>query len=405
MEVVLLESGKCLGGRAHSFTDRETGVLLDNCQHVLLGCCDEAIGFLTRLGSIGKVQFRDVIRIVGQDGSELVLRQSVLPPPLHLVSSLLSSGYFSAGEKLGLARALGRVRASVPMRGISAGDYMKSVSCPVGVVRGLIEPILISALNEGLDSASAESARMVLLKALTEDREGYRLGVPLVPLAQLLDAPVFRYLAERDGQVRLSARVVGVRMSGRSLTSLVLQGGERVHCDACVFAIPPWSLERVGVETWGAGNLEWHSIVGVHLFLDDIGEALDCACLAGEPFGWVFNKQADFGLEFGCIQAVASAADGIVDMPQDDLVSLAMRAVGKAVPGVKRSSLRRATVYRARRATFSTGSTPGAARPSGETPFSNVLLAGDWTDTGWPATMESAVRSGRAAARALLARL
>jgi len=402
-EVVLLEAKENLGGRAHSFQDRETGAWIDNCQHVLLGCCDEAIGFLDRIGSLDKIDFRDTIRLVAHDGRELRLKGSSLPAPFHLATSLLGSGCFTTAEKVGMARALWWAPRRPAAPGQNAADYLRSISCPQRVVERMIEPVLVSALNENLDSASGEYARMVILKALLEGRNGYRMGVPLAPLAEVLDAPVSRYLALRGCRVRTTTRVESVLVSGRRVNSIILQGGRRMRCDAYVAAVPPWSLEKMGLGMLVAGEQTWRAIVGVHLFMEDVDRKFDCAGIAGEPFGWVFNKTTDFGLGFGCLQAVASAADDIVNMPKDALLELALRAAGKASPVVKRSTLRRAVVYRAQRATFSTGMRQ--SRPASETHLANLFLAGDWTNTRWPATIESAVRSGRAAAKVVLDRL
>lgn len=398
----MFEARKSLGGRAYSFQDRETGAWIDNCQHIMLGCCDEAIEFLGRIGSLDKVDFRETVRFVASDGGELRLKASSLPAPLHLSPSLFGSGYFSMKDKLGLARALSRVPRRPPLPDQSAADYLKAISCPKRAVERMIEPVLVSALNESLDSASAESARMVISKALLEGRDGYRLGIPSAPLAEVLDAPASRYLVRRGCRVRTGTCVENACVSGRGVDSITLTGGGRMRFDGYVTAVPPWSLEKMGLGMLVPGPRTWRPIVGVHLFVDDVEDSFDCACVAGEPFGWVFNKTSDFGLGFGCLQAVASAADGIVNMPKDDIVDLAMRAAAKASPRLKGWTLKRAVVYRAPRATLSTAA---RCRPSSETQLSNLFLAGDWTDTGWPSTLESAVRSGLTAARAVLGKL
>lgn len=405
VEVVVLEAKKHLGGRAYSFQDRESGACIDNCQHVLLGCCDEATSFFERVGSAERLEFRDAIRMVSGDGRDLRIMSSPLPAPLHLAPSFIKSSYLPVGQKLGLARALALMVKRAPVNGMSAADYLMAVACPAKAVERVVEPILVSALNEELASASAHDARMVLLKSLVESRTGYRLGVFRGPLTEVLGAPATRYLAMRGCQMRTSAKVERLNISGGRVSSIGLQDGGKVRCGAYVIATPPWSVAEMGLGIPGIDAIAWRSIVGVHLFLDEIDSRFECACVAGEAFGWVFNKTADFGMNVPCVQAVASAADGIVDRPKDDLVEMAMRAAGKASGRLKNAGLKRAVVYRAKRATFSTSRASGINRPATFTDLDNVFLAGDWTDTGWPSTMESAVRSGRAAARAVLGRL
>ncbi len=170
-------------------------------------------------------------------------------------------------------------------------------------------------------------------------------------------------------------------------------------------AAAPWSLEKMGLKIPSASGLEWRSIVSAHLFYE--GDAFDAkpACVIGEPFQWVFDKSRDFGLPFAYVQAVASAADPIVGLPRADVVDLAQRAINRAMPEASGRKIERAVVLRERRATFSVDCNCDAARPAAVTPIDNLFLAGDWTDTHWPATIESAVRSGRTASQAVMAKI
>lgn len=333
------------------------------------------------------------------EGSELLLRRSNLPAPYHLLKSLLESRCVTALEKVGLAGALVRMREQVPDEKTSAFDYLMQIKCPRKIVETLIDPILISALNEKSSEASARSARMVVLKALIESKHGYTLGIPKESLSKTILQPAERYLLSRSAAIRLGAKVASVRISERRMDWLALEDGAQVNCDAFVFAISPDALNDIGLDLLTPEKMDWRAIVSAHLFIECIGDNHQHTCVINEPFGWIFNKTADFGLDFGYVQAVASAADFMVNLPKDEIVSLAMRAVKKAWPDVKDSSLKRAMIYRAPQATFATMC---STRPYSTTPYENIFLAGDWTDTGWPATMESAVRSGHAAANAII---
>ena len=206
-EVVLLEAKENLGGRAHSFQDRETGAWIDNCQHVLLGCCDEAIGVSrqNRLARQDRFPRHDQVRGTRRRGASV--ERIVFAGPVPPGDFAARIGLLHHGEKVGMARALWRATRRPPAPGENAADYLRSISCPKRVVERMMEPVLVSALNEDLDSASGECARMVILKALVEGRNGYRLGVPMAPLAEVLDAPASRYLALRGCRVRTATRV------------------------------------------------------------------------------------------------------------------------------------------------------------------------------------------------------
>ncbi|MHB9037919.1 MAG: hydroxysqualene dehydroxylase HpnE [Armatimonadota bacterium] len=402
LEVSVFEAKKRLGGRAHSFCDRETGATIDNCQHVILGCCDAAQGFLTKIGSIGQVAFQEDVRFVCTEGESLAVRSSLLPAPLHLLPSMMRTRYFSAGEKFELARVFARIARTSPKKGESARDYLRGFACPERLVKRLIDPILVSALNEGAAEASAEYARMVLSKSLLESRCGYKLGIPNGPLSHVIEGPAGRYLSRRGCKIYTSTRVERLDFDGDRVESATLSGGKQIKSDHYVCAVPPWSLSEMGFPTEAAERMPWRATVGVHLFYGDTDIKFERACIVEEPFQWVFNKTLDFGLNFGYVQVVASAADALLGLSNSEIISLAEHAVARLIRTQHKPALKRAVIYSARRATFSTGGASDGLRPSSATPVRNLFLAGDWTNTRWPATIEGAVRSGIMAARAIL---
>ena len=395
----LLEARKHLGGRAFSFRDQETGVIIDNSQHVILGCCSAAIDFLSKIGSIGLVEFSDTINLIGAAGEKLSIRSSFLPAPLHLLPSIAGTKYLSSHEKLDLSKVLARMLFHQSGKHENAGEYLTSLSCSSDLAKRMIDPIMVSALNECLDAASAKYARMVLVKALLETRSGYRLGIPSVPLSELIEYPARDYLSERGCEIRTSAKIDKLNIYDNRIESIALIGGEELRFDYYVCAVPPVQLRSIGYDTAAADNLNWRSIISAHLFFVRPSPAFKHVCMASEPFQWLFNKPNNSSYTY--IQAVASAADDIADMSRDKIVSLAMQAVKKALPEMESAIPKHSVIINEKRATFSTGSDCDAFRPSSRTSLENLFLAGDWTDTQWPSTIESAVRSGYTAARAL----
>ena len=400
IEVSLLEARKSLGGRAFSFRDKETGVIIDNSQHVILGCCNNAIGFLTKIGSIGRVEFSDTINIIGAAENKLSIKSSILPAPLHLLPSIMRTKYLSSHEKLDLSKVLARMLFHQSGNHENAGEYLTSLSCSSDLAKRMIDPILVSALNEGTGVASARYARMVLVKALLESRFGYRLGIPNVSLSELIEYPAREYLSQRGCEIHTSAKVEKLNIENKQIESITLLGGSELKFDYYICALPPAQLRRIGYDTPAADGLIWRAIVSAHLFFEETSPSFKHVCLASEPFQWLFNKSyCSNGL--GYIQAVASVVDNVANMSREKIVSLAMQAVRKALPGMESTLPKHTVIVHEKRATFSTGSDCDAFRPSSRTSLENLFLAGDWTDTQWPATIESAVRSGYAAARAL----
>ena len=401
----MLEAKKHLGGRAFSFAHSQSETLIDNCQHVLMGCCNESVRFLTKIGSIELVEFLDKLNVIGESGETLEIATSLLPAPLHLLPSIIRTDYLSTRDKLNLSRVMLWLLLTVPAKESSAAQYLKMLSCPESLIKRLIEPILVSALNEDLDQASAKYARMVLLKSLLGSRNGYKLGIPRVPLSKLIEEPAIRYLSRENCRVRTGAKVEKINIAQGRVQSLSLDNGERFSSDYYVSAVNPWSLSAMGFDVKSSGELKWRPIISVHIFSDSDFPDFDHACILGEPFQWVFNKSRDFGLGSTYIQAVASGADSIVNLSKDELVELAMNAVRRASPearAILQPNNCKTVICKEKRATFSTSCGSDASRPSTITSLSNLFLAGDWTRTNWPSTIESAVRSGRAAAQAVI---
>ncbi len=369
--------------------------MLDNCQHVLLGCCYEVIDFLQEIGTLDKVTFHDKLNVI-DDSRRLVLKSSPLPAPLHLVPALMRGDFLSNSEKRALMRLAVLMPIKKPAKIQTAAAYFASLGCPKSLVTKLIEPVVVSALNEFPSEASADYARMVLLEMLLKNRRAYRLGVPDVALSELISNPALHKLQEMGCEVRLGAPIRAIHSQDGRMKCLETASGERVEYDACVAAVLPQSLSKIGIDATGAEQLTWRPIISAHLFFGRMIKTFEPACVVEEPFGWVFGKR----FETGYVQAIASAADGIVGLGRDEIVALAVRAASQAEPVLASIPLQRSIIYKERHATFATLACE-ERRPPVTTSLDNVFVAGDWVATGWPATIESAVRSGRAAAEAV----
>ncbi len=403
MQVTLLEAANRLGGRAYSFVESNTGLEIDNCQHVILGCCEAITGFLARIGSLELFEFAEAVEFVDTNGERLTVKASRLPAPLHLLPSVLTSAYLPAGDKLRLIQVMVRVAAGHP-GDEPASDYLSRLGCSKSLADRLIAPILESALNERPHEASAKYARMVLLRSLMGDRGSCRLGIARAPLSRVIEEPAARYLDSYGAELRLGARVTTLDRDGREIKSLTLATGDRVEADLYVCAVRPKELQRMGYDVPQAaqGHHAARPIVAAHLFLNCEAPEFCQACLPGEPFGWVFNKSRDSGLDRCYVQGVASAAADILRLSRSDIISLALRAATRAAPELAGVPVNHAVITRDMRATFPTCAEWEVRRPESATSIPNLFLAGDWTSTGWPGTLESAAISGHLAARAAL---
>ncbi len=381
-EVDLYESKPFLGGRATSFPvrpDEPDSERIDNCQHVLLRCCDNLLDFYRRCGVADKIRFYDELYFVRPGGAVDTLRRGVLPYPAHLVGSFLKFGFLSWKEKLALAadlRALQKRHGDAELENMTMAEWLLSRKVSRNTYQRFWQPILVSALNEEPDRASAHAAFQVFAEGLLGSRTSYEMGVPAVPLAELYDG------AGDSVRVHLRARVERIDATSD-------------EADVYVSAVP---YDRVGALLpeleLNVEPFKHSPITGVHLWFDRPITELPHAVLLDRTMQWMFRKSETY------VQCVVSASRDLLTMSRGDIIELACRELEEFFPAVAEAKLVRSHVVKEARATYSI--TPGltAFRPAAETSYSNVFLAGDWTDTNWPATMEGAVRSGYRAAEA-----
>jgi len=414
LKVTLVEKRPFLGGRAYSYLDKRSRVEVDNGQHVFLGCCGEYIGLLKRLGVWHKahLQRRLRVRVIDKVWGESVLRSERLPPPLHLLPSLLRFRSLSPTEKARAAYAMARIRsldraAHPELDDVTFADWLRARGQTENAIRGFWNLIVLPTLNGDITTVSADLALMVFQEGFLRDRNGANVGWARVGLSALLAEAAREFIETRGGEVLLDRAISGLRVEdGRAVAA-----GSVEPADYLVLAADPRSLQpllprAVREEPFFARieAIPTSPIVNVHLWYDRQVTDLEFAAFLNTPLQWLFNKSKLWGQEGDgqYLDISLSGAGDFIDMPTREIIGLFGREVQSLFPAARTAEIRRALVVKQRDATFA--ARPGVARlrPTQRTPVANLFLAGDWTATGWPATMESAVRSGRMAAREVL---
>jgi zeta-carotene desaturase len=390
--VDLFEARATLGGRASSFTPPEGGEPIDNCQHILLGCCTHLLDFYARLGVRDQIRFYREYYFVERGGRASRLRPWGLPAPWHLLPSFLGLRFLSATDKLAVVRglrALARQAGRRDLDEITMGDWLAAERQTPAALRRFWQPVLISALNEDLDRAAAAHAFQVFRLAFLGKASGFELGVPAVPLSRLYERPL------PGVRVHLRRPVERIVVREGAAVGAMVQGALCV-ANRVVLAVPPDRIPALVPELeLNLALFEYAPIAGIHLWFDRPVMSLPHAALLESPIHWVFNKA-----EGRYVLAVVSAARGLVEMSRERVISLAVNELGDYFAPARAARLERAHVVKELHATFSPRPGLEAHRPPCETRIRGLYLAGDWTRTGWPATMEGAVRSGYQAARA-----
>jgi zeta-carotene desaturase len=412
--VELFERRPYLGGRASSYELPGTGEVVDNCQHVLLGCCTNLIDFYRRLGVEDQIRWYNEITFILPGGKSSVLRPGLLPAPMHSAASFLASSVLDLGDKLAISRAL---LALIPSLPADNGENFQSWLLRHGQTKQSIDrfwaPVLISALNDELDQVSVRYAALVFRDSFLKSAEAGRVGVPAVPLSQLYGHAA-DYIEARGGTVHLRAAVDSIESDADGVHVRV--GGEDTRADYAILATPFNHVEKLLPETPEMRPLREQArhfgsspITGIHLWFDREITPLEHAVLLERTIQWMFQKskilnvRRESGERGSYLELVVSSSKTLVDKPRNEIIDLAIRELGEFFPDAREATLIKATVIKEVHATFSP--TPGsdAYRPSHTSPWRRLLLAGDWTATGWPSTMEGAVRSGYGAAEALAA--
>jgi len=417
--VLVLEARPTLGGRASSFTDPATGERVDNGQHLMLGCYSETFAFLERIGARSSVRVENSLEVgmVDRDGQSSVLRCPVLPSPLHLLAGLAewdAVGWADRLSALAVARPLRRAQRFLKTGkgwlpaspGETVSAWLERNGQSARLREMLWEPLALAALNQDAGEAAAPVFLRVLAQMFGPDPRDSAIAVPLLPLTELYAEPAREYIQARGGRVLTSAPA-RVRISGGRVES-VEAGGERCTAAAVVAAVPWFALDDtlagdtapMSAVLASARAMRASPIVTANLWFDRPVMDVASVGLPGRAFQWVFDKRRVFGDHASHLSCVSSGAAALVTRSNEELAAQARDELAAALPGAGGARMLRAVVVRERRATFSLA--PGEpARPSTRTEVRGLLLAGDWTGTGLPATIEGAVLSGHRAAEEL----
>jgi squalene-associated FAD-dependent desaturase len=417
LRITLLESRPRLGGRASSFTDPATGAPVDNCQHVSMGCCTNLADFCRRVGTGDLFRSEPAIVFLGPDGRISRLRAGILPAPLHLAGSFLRAGYLRVADKLRVARGLACLRTARDDRpGESFADWLLRHGQTVRTINLFWATVLVSALNERVEQMDVDHARKVFLDGFLRNRRGFRMEVPLVPLGELYGTRLESWLDSKGVAVRLTTGVRAVEPDGEGgVRGVALRSGESIAADFVVLAVPFDRVRdlvpaEVAARIPGLARVEAlraAPITGVHLWFDRPVCALEHAVTVGRLIQWVFNHTAlqgrratDGGGQY--LQLVISASYDLLALDKTAIRDAVLAELAEIWPEARAARLVRWWVVTEHGATFAVRPGVDAHRPHQRTPVEGLFLAGDWTATGWPATMEGAVRSGYHAAEGIL---
>lgn len=422
LPVTLIEARPFLGGKTWSFRDDHTGMIVDNGQHVFLGCCTAYLQFLDRLGVEQHTRLQARLRVPILDGKHrpAALKEThlSLPAPLHLLPSFLRLPMLSWQEKLRAGSTLLAIkragqRGRITYDTMSFADWLRARGESQRAITYLWNLITLATINEDCERASAGLALMVFQEGLLRRADGGRIGCATVGLSELICQAATRYLLARGSSIQLGCRAATLEIKDEQLTGVRLVDGELIPASQVIVALPHYLLAGLLPQAYRgypffarATRLDTSPIVGVNLWLDRQVMREPLAAVVGKrDTYWVFDKGALLGEKLAGGQYLTisiSGAHRYLDQSRERIISQVHEELEAVFPALREAQITHALVIKERQATFSAAPGSLANRLPTQTPLPGLYLAGAWTDTGWPATMEGAIRSGQRAAQAVI---
>jgi squalene-associated FAD-dependent desaturase len=415
--VELFEQRPYVGGRASSYLHPGVGEVIDNCQHIVLGCCTNILDLLRRGNAEDTILWSNRITFLEPGGRKTILKPASLPAPLHSTPSFLAAKALKLPDKVAIARAIAAfLKGSRPEDDRrNFADWLRSTGQTKRAVEHFWKPVLFSALNEDPDCISVRYAAKVFREAFLFSAEAGRMGVPRVPLSEMY-GQVATAIERAGGKVQLR-RTVEKLCRDEALGQWRIRAGEQSRdFDAVVLALSfegmgrllpalPQGAPRIRLERLLAG-FSHSPLTGIHLWFDREITDLEHAVLLDTTVQWLYNtsriQPERQSMRSGhLIELVVSASKSLVPMERQTIIDLAVRELALFFPAMRAARLLKAAVVKEVRATYSIVPGLDELRPGPESGWPGLILAGDWTATGWPATMEGAARSGYLAAEAV----
>jgi squalene-associated FAD-dependent desaturase len=413
-DVTLLERRPYVGGRASSYQHPALHEVVD-CQHVLLGCCTNLIHLLKSSGAADKIRWYDELVFLEPGGRRSTFHPNGLPAPLHFGDSFLRTPMLGLADKAAIARGMSEFLSSAePDDEVSLQQWLKRTGQTPLAIRHFWEPVVLCTLNDSFANCSLRIGAKVFRELFLKSPSGARLGIPTVPLSELYSAAA-RKFNSLGGKLGLRSGVEAITPGDGGRWTIHSTAGKQI-ADAVVLALPFEQTQKLvaglprstAADVFDAnlGRFIHAPYTTVHLWFDRQITDLHHAALLDTTIQWVFHKSRirSYAEERGSYVELVIAASAVqLKMERSEILDGALAELASFFPEVKRAKVVKSGILKEARATFSVLPGLDAMRPFANSPWPGIYMAGDWTATGWPSTMESAARSGYLAAEAVAA--
>lgn len=399
-KVILLEASPKLGGRTYSFLDESSNIEIDNGQHIMMGCYKYTLDFIKLIGACNNFVFQDALKVnfVKENFKISVLKAGKIIYPLNLLYGLINFDALNFNEKINLIRLFIKIRFidTVSLKNLTVAEWLKIENQNQNAIKTFWEIISVGSLNCGIEKASAKIFCDVLKEIFWKGKDNSRIILPKYGLSKSFCQPAQKFITENLGEIKLSERATQLSFNENRISSVKTSISDYNNFDFVVSAIPLHALEKlINLSEIEINlNLNYSSILNVHIWLKHNSLKEDFYGLINSPIHWIFNKGDH-------INIVISDADYLMEKTNDEILELVINECEKFF-ALKKADIINTKVIKEKRATFIPSNEIINNRPVVKTKFKNLFLAGDWTNTGLPSTIESAVKSGTVAAQEIL---
>ncbi|NWF51157.1 MAG: FAD-dependent oxidoreductase [Ignavibacteriaceae bacterium] len=395
-EVILIEASPRLGGRAHSYFDNETSEEIDNGQHILMGCYEHTISFMELIGAYKNliVQKSLEVNLLKEGTGKVRIKASDIIYPVNLIAAIAGYNALSFNEKLLLIKFFIKLRyiKKDSLKDLTVSEWLNKEKQTENLRKCFWEILAIGALNTSTEKASAQIFYEVLKKIFLSYSDASAIILPKFGLSRTYCQPAKEFIESNGGKVITSDKAVGFDIHNNTLTRVETNKNVYSSFDYVVSAIPYYSLQKIySISALNIDiNFNFSSILNIHIWLKEIPIKENFVALINSPVHWIFNKGSH-------INIVISDADYLIELSKDEIMELAVSELHKFF-GTNWEDILNYKIIKEKRATFIPSNSIQDKRPKAQSIISNLILAGDWIDTGFPSTIESAVKSGKDAA-------
>jgi squalene-associated FAD-dependent desaturase len=393
-QVEILEASPKPGGRAYSFKDTETGSIIDNGQHIMMGCYKETLKFFKLIGAQENLIYQDRIKVnfVKENFNLVPLHASSLPYPLNLLSALLNYKALTFSDRLLLLKFFIKLPFTSlnSIKDLTVYDWLIRENQNENIRKALWEILAVGALNTNIKKASAASFAIILREIFFRGNKAATIILPKYGLSETYCSNALKFIEKHSGKINFSEQVTGLKTSNGKVTEIETTNKRITDFDFVISAVPLYALEKIFPEYKPGIELEYSSILSIHIWLKENKLADDFYGLINSPVHWIFNHQDHLTL-------VISDADDLIDKSKEEIYEMAAGELEKYIK-IGRNKITSYKIIKEKRATFVPSKLLFNNRPKQATDYKNFFIAGDWVDTGLPSTIESAVKSGKIAA-------